>query len=513
MILFFNHKFKENKMAKPLICLCLTGKTLEEDLEIAEKYRPYIDIVELRVDWLDEDERLKIRNFPERVGLPTILTIRRISDGGKYDEGEASRALLFARALAFADEDRRKNFAYVDFEDDFYVAGLQEAALAFGTKIIRSFHDMKNPVPNIVEKLDSMRTTGYEIPKVAFMPHALADVTQVSKEIAGKLNGSEQIICGMGPIGFPTRVLAQRFDSYLTFTSPKELSENLFAIGHTDPITLKELYHYKKIDENTKIFGITGFPLIATGSPALHNAKFAENRMNAVYIPFRADSAKDAFDFAVQMGMKGYSVTVPHKEEIMQFLDEIDETAKNIGAVNTVINEGGKWKGYNTDFLGFSKALLEFSGLTDLKGKSVSVIGAGGAAKAIVYALLSLGAEVLICNRTKLKSRQLSRIYGCEFAGLGVDCIAQIQTHSDIIVQTTSKGMNATGEPNENNDPLWFYDFTGNELLFDIVYEPSVTPVMKRAQDAGCKVCNGLKMLQYQGEAQFSMFKDAYERR
>lgn len=498
-------------MSKPLICLCLTGKTIEEDLAISEKYRPYIDLVELRVDWLDEDERLNVRDFPERVGLPAILTIRRVSDGGNYDEGEASRTLIFARALAFADEDPKKNFAYVDFEDDYYVAGLQDAALAFGTKIIRSFHDMNNPVDDIVAKLDEMRTTGFEIPKVAFMPHGLSDVTDVAK-LSATLKNSDQIICGMGPLGFPTRVLAQRFNSYLTFTSPKELSENLLAIGHTDPITLKELYRYKEIDDDTKIYGITGYPLLATGSPAIHNGKFKENNLNAVYIPFRSETAKEAFDFAVQMNMRGYSVTVPHKEAIMQFLDEIDETAKKIGACNTVINEGGKWKGYNTDFSGFSRALLEFSGLPDLKGKRVSVIGAGGAAKAIVYALRSLGAEVLICNRTKLKSRAIAMLYDCEFAGLGVDCIAQIASHSDIIVQTTSVGMNSTEESNENNDPLWFYEFTGDELIFDIVYEPAVTPVMKRAMEAGCKVCNGHKMLQYQGEDQFKLFKEAYER-
>ena len=503
---------KETKMAQPLICLCLTGTTLEEDLEIADRYRPYIDLVELRVDWLDEDERLNVREFPSKVGLPAILTIRRVADGGKFEEGEASRAQLFARALAFAKQDTTKNFAYVDFEDDFYVPSLQDAALAFGTRIIRSFHDMKNPVTNIVERLDKMRTTGYEIPKIAFMPHGLSDITTLAKETSEQLAKTEQIICAMGTFGFPTRVVSQRFHSYLSFTSPAELSENLLEIGHTDPKTLSEMYRFKSINEETKLYGITGFPLKATGSPALHNGKFKEEGLNAVYGPFKAETAKEAFDFACEMDFKGYSVTVPHKEEIMPLLDEIDGTAKEIGACNTVINEGGFWRGYNTDFTGFSKALVEFVGKPTLKGKKVSVIGAGGAAKAIIYALKKLGAEVLICNRTKLKARKLAQIYGCDFAGLGADCIPQIQSHSDIIVQTTSKGMNSTEEPNENNDPLWFYDFTGREMLFDIVYEPNVTPIMKRAKEAGCKVTNGLKMLQYQGEEQFRLFKDIYGR-
>jgi len=497
-------------MAQPLICLTLTGKTLSEDLEIAEKYRQYVDLVELRVDWLEEDERLNVRDFPSMVNLPTILTIRRVADGGKYDEGEGTRIQLFARALAFADQDVTKNFAYVDFEDDFNVPSLQDACMAFGTKIIRSFHDMKNPVKNIVERLNVMRTTGYEIPKIAFMPHCLKDLTDLANEVL-PLGKSEQIICAMSSYGFPSRVLAERFHSYLSFTTPAELSSNMAEIGHTDPKTLSELYHFKKINDQTKLFGITGFPLKATGSPKIHNDKFMENNMNAVYFPFKSETATEAFEFANAIGMKGFSVTVPHKENIIDFLDEIDERAREIGACNTVIYDEGKWKGFNTDCTGFAKSLLEFAGLNDLKGKKVSIIGAGGAAKAIAYAIKTLGAEACICNRTKLKSRQLANKFGFDFTGLGADSISKIQEYSDIIIQTTSKGMNSTEEPNESNDPLWFYDFTGKEMLFDIVYEPNITPIMKRATEAGCKVCNGLLMLKYQGDEQAKMFKKVYE--
>ena len=144
-------------MARPLVCLCLTGKTLEEDLSIVEKYRDYLDVVELRVDFLEQDERLKIRDFPEMAKVPVILTIRRQIDGGQYVEGEASRTMLFARALSFANSDSTKNFAYVDFEEDYHVPSLEDAAMAFGTKIIRSFHDMENPVTYIVKKFNSMR--------------------------------------------------------------------------------------------------------------------------------------------------------------------------------------------------------------------------------------------------------------------------------------------------------------------------------------------------------------------
>ena len=126
-------------MAKSLVCLCVTGKTLAEDVAIVEKYKEFIDVVELRVDFLEENERLKIREFPSMIDVPAILTIRRKIDGGKFVEGESARTILFARALSFADEDKTKNFAYVDFEEDFHISSLEDATLAFETKVILIF--------------------------------------------------------------------------------------------------------------------------------------------------------------------------------------------------------------------------------------------------------------------------------------------------------------------------------------------------------------------------------------
>lgn len=496
-------------MSKPLVCLCLTAKTMAEDLELIEKYRKYIDVAELRVDFLNEDDRLNVREFPAKAKIPCILTIRRTVDGGEYSEGEASRTTLFARALAFADEDSSKNFAYVDFEEDFRVASLQDAALAYGTKIIRSFHDMKNPVKNIAEKIKSMRISRFEIPKIAFMPHSLADVTELYREMQN-FNDSDQIVCAMGPLGLPTRILAAKFNSYLSYTSPTELLGNLLEIGHTDPKTLCELYHFHEIDKETRLYGITGWPLKVTSSPLLHNTNFKANNMNAVYIPFKSESAGDAFEFAKTLGIKGFSVTIPHKEAIIKNLDEADKKVDEIGACNTVINRDGKYFGYNSDCTGFEKALLEFSRLKNLKHKKVAIIGAGGAAKAVAYAVREMGGKACVFNRTVSKARALAEKYGFDFSSLDLDGLPKLRKYNDIIIQTTSKGMSSTAEPSEENDPLWFYDFKGSELVYDIVYEPEVTPVMARAEKAGCRVHNGFTMLKYQGEEQFRLFKEVY---
>jgi 3-dehydroquinate dehydratase / shikimate dehydrogenase len=492
-------------MIRPQVCLCLSAKSLAEDAALVEKYRPYIDMVELRVDFLEEDERLHIRDFPALVNIPCLLTIRRMIDGGQFKEGEAARTMLFARGLAFADQDTRKNFAYVDFEEDFHVPSLQDAALAFGTRIIRSFHDMNGPVTGIAQRFAAMRTTGYEIPKIACMPHRLSDVTELFRE-AALLEGNDQILCAMGPFGLPSRILAAKIHSFLTYTSPTETLGNLLAIGHIDPITLTNEYHFRSIDSATHIFGITGYPLKVTSSPQLHNRGYEKNRINAVYIPFCADQIDDSFEFAQQIDMQGFSVTIPHKEAVLARIQDADQRVNAIGACNTVVRKDGLWTGYNTDCSGFMKALCEFSGWKTLHHKKVAIIGAGGAARAVAYAIHALGGKACVFNRTLSKAREIAEKYSFDYAPLGAESHAKLEKYSDVIIQTTSKGMGPVSPNADENDPIFFYDFKGTELLYDIIYAPPVTPVMARAQLAGCKVSNGLSMLKYQGYEQFKLF-------
>lgn len=492
-------------MGKPLICLTLTGKTLAEDLALVEKYRAAIDIAELRADFLDGDERLQVRNFPHMAGLPCILTLRRRVDGGKFIEGEAARTILFARALSFADPNPKNNFAYVDFEEDFHVSSLQDAALAFGTKIIRSVHDMENPVTDIERRLSRLRETGYEIPKIAFMPHSLDDVTRLFAE-AAKLKDDNHILIAMGPFGTPTRILSAKLGNYLTFTSAEETCDNVKQLAHIDPVTLNTIYHFRSIDKETKIYGITGWPLSATSSPALHNAGYEKHHLNAVYIPVRAERIQQAISFAQTVGMAGFSVTVPHKESALACIQHQEEKVAIIGACNTIVKRGSCWAGYNTDAEGFSKALLEFTGTSSLAHKKVAIIGAGGAAKAVAYAVSHLKGKACVFNRTLSKAKELAEKYGFKYAELNANASIMLHKYSDIIIQTTSKGMGCMPPSTEENDPLFFYDFKGTEMLFDIIYVPERTPVMSHAALSGCKVCNGYTMLKYQGHKQFELF-------
>ncbi|MFI3257313.1 MAG: type I 3-dehydroquinate dehydratase [Spirochaetales bacterium] len=491
-------------MDDPKICLCLTGSTLAENIATLDMYRNQIDMVELRADYLTADECLYLRRFPQMAGIPTILTLRRIIDGGTFSGGEASRTTVFARGLAFANQDSRKNFAFIDLEEDFNVPSLQDAALAFGIRIIRSHHCMNETVIDIPKKLDSMRKTGYEIPKIACMPSSLADVTKIFQEC--KSVDYEHIVCAMGVFGLPTRILAKKLGSYLTFCSPPETEGMSDKLGHLDPITLNETYNFRSINNDTEIFGVTGYPLSTTASPRLHNAGYHAHNVNAVYIPIKAKTIDETVDFADEVGIKGISVTVPHKESVIDLLPIVSDQIIEVGACNTLVKTDLGWTGCNTDAAGFKRSLLEFLDKDNFKRKKIAIIGAGGVAKAVAYAVHEMGFHACIFNRTVSKARNLAMIYGFKYAALGLATHELLEQHSWLIIQTTAVGMGAGTHVTSTDDPLEFYDFEGHERVFDVIYYPEKTPMMVRAEKAGCRVCNGYNMLQYQAYEQFELF-------
>ena len=494
-------------MGHPLVCMKLTGSSLEEDVKLTRQYEKYIDLVELRADFLTPEEQLNVRKFPSLISKPCILTIRREMDGGKFTGSDFSRTTLFARALSFADTDKSKNFAYVDFEDDFNVSSIQDAALAFGIKIIRSYHDMKGPVLNIRERFAQMRRTGYEIPKIAFQPHSLIDVENLFRE-ASQITDFEFILCAMGVEGFPSRVLSSFSNSYLTFVSPKEVIEHTKFLGHIDPISLQETYNFSSLTKDTALYGLTAWPTIDNSVVQMHNNFFKNKNLNAVYIPFVSSVVSETLGLADYLGIKGLSVDIPYKEAIMYYLHDKSQEVKDIRSCNTIIKKNDKWIGYNTDIYGFKKALEEFLDGKKLKRKKVALIGAGGAAKAAAYVLKQMGAKVCIFNRTLEHAKLIAEKYDFKYFQLDASCTPILNDYTEVIIQTTSIGMNSDGSISKKNDPLYFYDFTGKEMLFDFVYTPDITPVMKRAVLAGCKVCNGYKMLEYQAEMQFNLFTE-----
>lgn len=218
------------------------------------------------------------------------------------------------------------------------------------------------------------------------------------------------------------------------------------------------------------LYAVTGWPLAKTSSPAIHNAAHAAAGRKAEMISYPAETIEEALLFAERCDVKGMAVTIPHKESVMRYLDRIDDAAAKIGAVNTVVFKDGKKLGYNTDESGFAEAILAFTGRDDLSGLKAALLGAGGAAKAVKTALERLGASVEIFHRRALTD--------------GFDLI-----------------VNATPV-----DPIEEYEFTGAELVYDLRYEPSETPLMAHARAAGCRVSNGYSMLEAQARGQLSLF-------
>jgi 3-dehydroquinate dehydratase/shikimate dehydrogenase len=487
------------------VCLCLTGKTIAQDLDLLNKYRKYADIAEFRVDCLEPDERFQIRRFPELAGIPVILTIRREADGGFFSGGEGSRVALFSRGLAYAEADRRKNFAYLDIEEDLDVPSLEEAARTFGTRIIRSFHNLNGVDEDLAGRMDKLRHVGDEIVKAAVYPQSLADTLRIYRE-AAKRRGYDKIILGMGRFGTNTRILAEKLGAYLSYVSVKD-DEGLrrAAPGQLDPKELVETYRFKKIKADTKLLGILGYPLHATSSPPFFNRAFTEEHIDAVYVPFPADTLESFWELADELNLRGVSVTVPYKEQVLPFLAGRSEKVSSVGACNTLVRTPEGWMGHNTDSRGFSDSLLEFIGRKDLAGKRITIIGAGGASRAVASEVYRLKGKALILNRTLVRAKRLAQPYKFICAAADPEGAEMMRKYSDIIIQTTSVGM----EPDIEGDPMPDYKFTGDEKVMDLVYKPETTVFLKRATAAGCPVINGYSMLVRQAIYQYEYFMGA----
>jgi 3-dehydroquinate dehydratase/shikimate dehydrogenase len=486
-------------MAK--ICLCLTATTIQRNLEILNKNRKYADIAELRVDCLESDERLYIRRFPELAGLPVILTIRRKVDGGYYTGGEGARVKLLARGLAYANADSRFNFAYVDIEDDFDVPSLEEAARTFGTRIIRSFHNINGVIDDIPAKIKSMQRSGDEIIKVALTANSTGDVLRVLQAAKTAPQKDKILIC-MGHYGIYSRILAEKFNSFLTYSRALSENEITAAPGQLDIKDMAELYRLRTISKKTKVYGLVGYPIKSSVSPWFFNTIFKIENSDAVYVPFPTDSINDLLDVAEELNVQGLSVTVPYKEAVLPRLRGRSTFVRSIGACNTIYRNNSDWYGENTDCAGFSDSLLEFLNKKNLKRQKITIVGAGGAARAVAAEIFRLGGQALILNRTVNKAKNIASQYNFRWGGLDSQGIEKIPKYSNIIIQTTSAGM----EGHDSTDPLELYTFTGKEAVMDLIYTPPETPFLKRAAAAGCRIINGHDMVIRQACLQYIRF-------
>ncbi len=249
------------------------------------------------------------------------------------------------------------------------------------------------------------------------------------------------------------------------------------------------------ITAKTRVCAVLGHPVAHSMSPAIHNAAFNELGLDFVYVAFDVEDVRPAIDAMREMGIKGYSVTIPHKQAVLPLMDKVDSLAEKIGAVNTVVNSGGKLEGFNTDAFAAASAL---EAKTSLGGKKVALLGAGGAARAIAFALFEKGSLVTILNRTALKAEALSKEVGCAHAFLN----EMASLDFDILINATSIGMH----PKVDASPVDKSILKKGMLVFDVVYNPVETLLLKQAKQAGCGTVSGVEMFVGQGAEQFRLW-------
>ncbi len=322
-----------------MLCLTLSETTIAACVEKVNAQREYIDMAELRLAYLTKDECAKAFTFPFLAGILCIVTNRRCQEGGKCALSERVRRQQLINAM---DGD----FSYVDIEEDVKKGELDEKAESRGIKIIRSLHDFEKVPDDIFSRIQQLRRRA-DVAKVAVTPRSIADVITLfnaQKELAG----TDKIIIGMGPYGIATRILYKRMGSMLTFCSDSEV-----APGQLSAKLLKTLYRADQVDEKTAIYGIIGNNVTDSLSPYIHNPGFRGIKYNAIYVPFLADSVRSFFVLAENLKMRGFSVTVPYKVEVLSYCGNITREVKQIGACNTVVRMPGMWKPTTTNFYAF----------------------------------------------------------------------------------------------------------------------------------------------------------------
>lgn len=482
-----------------LICVPVTETSASGFLEMAEAAAQAADAVELRLDYLSqEDLPLVIGELPVRIDRwkrPIILTFRPSEQGGMRNLSLEER-LRFWRSLPSEVVDK---ISFADLELDL-VEHLGSEEIIPREKVICSRHDFERTPDDLPELCERMLKTPAAVIKIATKCNQITDCISIF-EVIDRVDKHRQVIAlGMGMPGLATRVLALSRGAMLTFGSLASGAES--APGQPTIEELRNLYRADRLDRETEIYGVIGNPVAHSRSPQMHNAALQSIGRNGVYLPLEV---VDIDSFIVDMvrpgtrkldwNLRGLSVTIPHKLAVMKHLDFIDPVAERIGAVNTVSVVGRELIGFNTDVTGAMRPLEE---MIDLNGCEVAVLGAGGSARAICFGLTQRGARVTVFARKESKARLLADEFGARTAPL-----EGFKTEARIIINCTPIGMHGHSE---GQSPVPEADLSGVDLVYDLIYTPQRTKLIEQAEASGCRTLGGLAMLVGQAAEQFRIW-------
>jgi 3-dehydroquinate dehydratase/shikimate dehydrogenase len=341
---------------------------------------------------------------------------------------------------------------------------------------------------DLVRIARELKKGGPDALKIAAHCNSLADTRKLLRFAHGQ---KKLIAIPMSDVALPARIVALRASNGFAYAP----IENATAPGQTSLEELKNTYGADRINRQTEVYGVIGDPVAHSLSPAMQNAGFAARRINAIYVPFLVHDLRDFLNSIDTLDIRGFSVTLPHKEKIMKYIDDCDPLAARIGAVNTVVvRGGGQLYGYNTDYLGILRTLAQ---RMPLRASRVLIVGAGGAARAVAFALAQAGSAVCVCARRLRRAQALARdVHG--------EAIARSRLRSeffDAIVNATPVGMH----PASGSSPLAERELNCR-LVFDTIYRPRVTRLLQLAARRGIETISGVEMFVAQGTAQWEIW-------
>ncbi|MEK6334692.1 MAG: shikimate dehydrogenase [Acidobacteriota bacterium] len=492
------------KTAAPGICVPICVRRAAEIPAAMERARRAADLIELRLDCLDADElniaRDRLPEWLNQFGAPVVLTLRASEQGGRSELDDEARARFWMSLH------KTPNDSFMDLELNLAERFAQErhGELPFDWhRVICSHHDFTGVPADLEQIYQRMAATPAGILKIAVQANDATDCVTVFRLLErAQRDGRQMIAIAMGQAGMATRILGPSRGSFLTYASLDESSTT--APGQLDASDLRALYRVDQINRETQIFGLIGRPVSHSLSPHIHNRAFAAVGLDAVYLTFEVLDAGQFFSRMVRVetreldwNLRGLSVTSPHKSAVIERLDWIEPAAKEIGAVNTIVVKQNELHGYNTDAPGFISPLREKFG--SLRDARCAIIGAGGGARAVLWALRKAGARSQLFVRNVGAGESVATEFGAGCSQLARADFAGF----DIVINATPLG---TKGAQVDETPAVAAQLRNVRLAYDLVYNPLETRFLREARAAGCETVGGLKMLVAQAIEQFKLW-------
>jgi 3-dehydroquinate dehydratase / shikimate dehydrogenase len=490
MISAINHHPARFPLRLPRVCVAVTASDASELVEKASALSRDNPFLEFRLDYLSKPGLAipKIKQFLEtHAGTVVIATCRRAASGGKFRGSIASQLEILNKASACGCQ-----LVDVELQTAQKSKPAQLQKLRARSALILSFHDFRG-TKNPDKTLEKLRAFPADFYKVVGTATTLSDNLTMIQFLSREADNHSLVGVCMGEQGIISRVLGVRAGSVFTFASANPGEET--APGQISAQELRSVYRIEQVDVATRVYGVAGDPIAHSLSPAIMNAAFRRENVNAVYLALHAKTLKDLLNCVREIPIHGLSVTMPYKEAIIPYLDNTDSHTTKIGACNTVVRaQDGKLYGFNTDTSGVVRPLERR--LTTLQDAKILVLGAGGAARAAVFGLKERGAEIYILNRHAAAGKKLAHRARARSIKRG----DLKKLAFDVIINATPVGMGNTRE-----SPLQEKEINAR-YVFDMIYDPVETRLLKLAKERGAQVIPGIEMFVHQAARQFEIW-------